>query len=44
MPVKKNECYVAFYEIDITPTEPMELIGFNRGDNMSRGILHRLYA
>ena len=35
---------LGYTEIDITPKEPMELIGFNREDNISRGILHRLIA
>lgn len=35
---------LGYAEVDITPKEPMELIGFNRKDNISRGILHRLLA
>lgn len=33
---------LGYAEVDITPKEPMELIGFNRCDNISRGILDRL--
>lgn len=39
-----HETYTAFLEIDITPEYSIDLVGFNREDNQSRGILHRLYA
>lgn len=35
---------LGYAEVNITPKDPMELIGFNREDNISRGILHRLIA
>ena len=35
---------LGYAEIDITPKIPMQLIGFNRTDNMSRGILKPLFA
>lgn len=38
------ETYTAFSEIDITPEYSIDLIGFSREDNQSRGILHRFYA
>lgn len=39
-----KKTYTSFFEIDITPDYPVDLIGFNRGDKKSKGILHRLYA
>lgn len=42
VPIKKT--YTSYLEIDITPDYPVDLIGFNRGDKKSKGILHRLYA
>lgn len=33
-----------YAEVDITPQDPIETIGFNRGDNISRGILKPLLA
>lgn len=35
---------LGYAETDITPTEPMPLIGFNRPNNISRGILKPLLA
>ena len=35
---------LGYAETDITPKIPMQLIGFNRTDNMSRGILKPLLA
>ena len=35
---------LGYAEIDITPDTPMPLIGFNRADNISRGILKPLLA
>ena len=29
-------------EVEITPTSPMETVGFGRIDNISRGVLHSL--
>lgn len=31
-------------EIDITPANPVQIVGFNRGDNTSQGIRDPLYA
>lgn len=33
---------IGYGEVDITPDKPVELVGFFRPDNQSRGILHRL--
>ena len=33
-----------YAETDITPNEPMPLVGFNRLDNVSRGVLKPLLA
>lgn len=35
---------MGYAEVDITPTKPMETVGFGREDNMSRGILKPLLA
>lgn len=35
---------MGFAEADITPQTPVALIGFNRTDNLSRGILDCLMA
>lgn len=36
---------MGFAEVDITPTKPVQLVGYDvRPDNLSRGILHRLVA
>lgn len=35
---------VAFSQVDITPNFQVELIGCNRKDNRSQGVLHPLYA
>lgn len=35
---------IGYSETDITPRHPMELVGFSRPDNLSRGVLHPLYA
>lgn len=35
---------MGFSEIDITPELPVTMVGFNRTDNISRGILDRLMA
>lgn len=40
-----NELYqAAFSQVDITPDFQVELVGCNREDNRSQGILHPLYA
>lgn len=40
----KNNVLLGFSEVDITPFSNVETIGFNRKDNMSKGILHKLFA
>ena len=35
---------LGYAEVDITPNESVPLIGFNRADNMSRGVLNPLLA
>lgn len=40
----KNNVQLGFAEVDITPLFNVQTIGFNRNDNLSKGILHRLYA
>jgi hypothetical protein len=41
---RKNNVLLGFAEVDITPHYSVQTIGFNREDNLSRGILHRLFA
>lgn len=40
----KNNVLLGFSEVDITPSSNVQTIGFNRKDNLSRGILHKLLA
>ncbi len=40
----KSGVRMGFSEVNITPVFPMELIGFDRQDNLSRGILDKLIA
>ncbi len=40
----KNNVLLGFSEVDITPSSNVQTIGFNRKDNLSRGILHKLFA
>jgi len=40
----ENNVFLGFSEVDITPSFNVQTIGFNRKDNLSRGILHRLSA
>jgi hypothetical protein len=40
----KKTVSLGFSEMDITPSFHVQTIGFNRKDNLSKGILHRLYA
>ena len=35
---------MGYTEVDITPNKPVETVGFNRKDNISRGVLKSLYA
>ena len=39
-----NRTLLGFAEVDITPAFNVQTVGFNRKDNLSRGILHRLVA
>ncbi len=39
-----NDTLLGFSEVDITPKEPVEMIGFDRKSNLSKGILHNLLA
>ena len=41
---KKNYFKASFVQVDITPDFQVELIGCMREDNISKGILHRLYG
>lgn len=41
---KEINVYMGYSEEDITPAGPVELIGFERPDNMSKGVLHELLA
>lgn len=40
----RNQMMMGFAEVDITPEEPVETIGFGRQDERSRGVLGRLLA
>ncbi|MPM58778.1 hypothetical protein SDC9_105611 [bioreactor metagenome] len=40
----KNNVLLGFSEVDITPASSVQTIGFNRKDNMSKGVLHKLFA
>ena len=40
----KNNILLGFAEVDITPCYNVQTVGFNRNDNLSKGILHRLFA
>lgn len=40
----KNNVLLGFAEVDITPSFSVQTVGFNRKDNLSKGILHRLFA
>lgn len=42
--MKNITLMLGFSQTDITPSEPMETVGFGRADEMSRGILHPLSA
>jgi predicted Zn-dependent protease len=42
--VMKNNVLLGFSEVDITPSSNVQTIGFNRKDNLSSGVLHKLYA
>lgn len=39
---KPADARFGFMEVDITPAYPTELVGFMRGDNRSKGVLHPL--
>jgi len=40
----KNELLLGFSEVDITPEYNVQTIGFGREDNLSKGVLHKLFA
>jgi hypothetical protein len=40
----KNNVLLGFSEVDITPSFNVQTIGFNRKDNLSRGVLNKLLA
>lgn len=42
--VMKNNVLLGFSEVDITPAFNVQTIGFNREDNLSRGVLNKLLA
>lgn len=42
--MKNKTLVLGFVETDITPSAPIETVGFGREDQMSRGILHPLSA
>lgn len=42
--MKNKTLMLGYIEADITPSEPIETVGFGREDEMSRGILHPLSA
>ena len=39
-----NNVLLGFKEVDITPSFNVQTIGFNQNDNLSKGVLHRLFA
>jgi hypothetical protein len=39
-----NTAMLGYAEVNITPTMPVQTIGFGRQDNLARGILHDLFA
>lgn len=41
---KENNTYLGFSRVDITPLYNVQTVGFNREDNLSRGVLHKLLA
>ncbi len=40
----KNNLLLGFSEVDITPEYNVQTVGFGREDNLSKGVLHRLFA
>jgi hypothetical protein len=44
MDTRTNTVLFGYAEVDITPTASVELVGFSRKDNLSRGILSSLIA
>lgn len=40
----KSNVLLGFSQVDITPSSNVQTIGFNRKDNMSKGVLHKLFA
>lgn len=41
---KFDAVFLAYHEVDITPKKAVQTIGFGRGDEESKGVLHRLFA
>ena len=44
MSIQPLGTHMGFAKVDITPSCNVQTVGFNREDNLSRGVLHRLYA
>ena len=42
--MKNEKTYLGFAQVDITPEQSVQTIGFNREDNSSRGVLKGLLA
>ncbi len=40
----ENKIYLGFSEVDITPAYNVQTVGFGREDELSRGVLHKLFA
>lgn len=40
----KKDVLLGFSEVDITPSYNVQTIGFNKEDNLSRGVLHKLFV
>ncbi|HVM72102.1 MAG TPA: hypothetical protein VMT91_10095 [Anaerolineales bacterium] len=40
----KNDVFLGFAEVDITPSYNVQTVGFDRKDNLSKGVLSRLSA
>ena len=40
----ENKIYLGFSEVDITPSYNVQTVGFGREDELSRGVLHKLFA
>ena len=40
----KDDVLLGFAEVDITPSNNVQMVGFDRKDNLSKGVLSRLFA